>query len=40
MREFLTYSLDRKPRSLAFLDEVRAGVPTPVGPAVAATLRP
>ena len=25
MREFLAYSLDRKPRSLAFLDEVRAG---------------
>ena len=24
MREFLAYSLDRKPRSLAFLDEVRA----------------
>jgi hypothetical protein len=23
MREFLAYSLDRKPRSLAFLDEVR-----------------
>ena len=30
MREFLAYSLDRKPRSLAFLDEVRAGHPTPV----------
>jgi hypothetical protein len=27
MREFLAYSLDRSPRSLAFLDEVRAGVP-------------
>jgi hypothetical protein len=27
MREFLAYSLDRRPRSLAFLDEVRAGVP-------------
>lgn len=26
MREFLAYSLDRRPRSLAFLDEVRAGV--------------
>ncbi len=26
MREFLAYSLDRKPRSLAFLDEVRSGV--------------
>ena len=25
MREFLAYSLDREPRSLAFLDEVRAG---------------
>lgn len=25
MREFLAYSLDRKPRSLAFLDEVRTG---------------
>jgi DNA repair protein RecO (recombination protein O) len=25
MREFLAYSLDRSPRSLAFLDEVRAG---------------
>jgi hypothetical protein len=25
MREFLAYSLDRQPRSLAFLDEVRAG---------------
>lgn len=25
MREFLAYSLDRRPRSLAFLDEVRAG---------------
>lgn len=25
MREFLTYTLDRSPRSLAFLDEVRAG---------------
>jgi DNA repair protein RecO (recombination protein O) len=25
MREFLAFSLDRKPRSLAFLDEVRAG---------------
>ena len=24
MREFLAYSLDRRPRSLAFLDEVRA----------------
>ena len=23
MREFLAYSLDRRPRSLAFLDEVR-----------------
>jgi DNA repair protein RecO (recombination protein O) len=45
MREFLAYSLDRKPRSLAFLDEVRAGVPVPVSPApiptpLAATLRP
>ena len=29
MREFLAYSLDRKPRSLAFLDEVRAGHPVP-----------
>ncbi len=26
MREFLAFSLDRRPRSLAFLDEVRAGV--------------
>jgi DNA repair protein RecO (recombination protein O) len=25
MREFLAFSLDRKPRSLAFLDEVRVG---------------
>jgi DNA repair protein RecO (recombination protein O) len=25
MREFLAFSLDRRPRSLAFLDEVRAG---------------
>ena len=25
MREFLAYSLDRRPRSLAFLDEVRSG---------------
>jgi hypothetical protein len=24
MREFLAYSLDRQPRSLAFLDEVRS----------------
>ena len=30
MREFLAYSLDRSPRSLAFLDEVRAGHATPV----------
>ena len=30
MRDFLAYSLDRTPRSLAFLDEVRAGHPTPV----------
>jgi hypothetical protein len=26
MREFLAFSLDRKPRSLAFLDEIRPGV--------------
>ena len=26
MREFLAYTLDRRPRSLAFLDEVRAEV--------------
>jgi len=38
MREFLAYSLDRRPRSLAFLDEVRAAdteripVPIPIGP--------
>jgi hypothetical protein len=25
MRAFLSYTLDRQPRSLAFLDEVRAG---------------
>jgi DNA repair protein RecO (recombination protein O) len=30
MREFLAYSLDRSPRSLAFLDEVRAGQPAGV----------
>jgi DNA repair protein RecO (recombination protein O) len=36
MREFLAYSLDRKPRSLAFLDEVRAGGET----AGQATARP
>jgi hypothetical protein len=44
MREFLAYSLDRRPRSLAFLDEVRAGAqaiqPPPDEPAVVATLRP
>jgi hypothetical protein len=43
MREFLAYSLDRKPRSLAFLDEVRAGAQA-VGaaeePPVVATLPP
>jgi DNA repair protein RecO (recombination protein O) len=42
MREFLAYSLDRRPRSLAFLDEVRAAAtdivavgpgPVAVGPA-------
>jgi DNA repair protein RecO (recombination protein O) len=42
MREFLAYSLDRRPRSLAFLDEVRADgagaavatvAPSPVSPA-------
>jgi DNA repair protein RecO (recombination protein O) len=34
MREFLAYSLDRRPRSLAFLDEVRAGAdPVAAGPA-------
>jgi DNA repair protein RecO (recombination protein O) len=32
MREFLAYSLDRRPRSLAFLDEVRAeSIMSPVG---------
>ena len=36
MREFLAYSLDRKPRSLAFLDEVRAG-PTGAGSAAGST---
>ncbi len=36
MREFLAYSLDRSPRSLAFLDEVRAGHPVPVAVADAA----
>jgi hypothetical protein len=25
MREFLAFSLERKPRSLAFLDEIRVG---------------
>jgi len=46
MREFLAYSLDRSPRSLAFLDEVRSGhqrrlvavmapAPNPAEPAVA-----
>jgi hypothetical protein len=25
MREFLEYTLDRRPKSLAFLDEIRAG---------------
>jgi DNA repair protein RecO (recombination protein O) len=29
MREFLAYSLDRRPRSLAFLDEVRAAAAAP-----------
>ena len=33
MREFLAYSLDRRPRSLAFLDEVRSGEALPVGAA-------
>jgi DNA repair protein RecO (recombination protein O) len=43
MREFLAYSLDRSPRSLAFLDEVRANqptaavAPTPPPPIVVAT---
>jgi DNA repair protein RecO (recombination protein O) len=32
MREFLAYSLDRSPRSLAFLDEVRAGHAAAVAP--------
>jgi DNA repair protein RecO (recombination protein O) len=30
MRDFLAFSLDRRPRSLAFLDEVRAGSATTV----------
>jgi DNA repair protein RecO (recombination protein O) len=43
MREFLAYSLERSPRSLAFLDEVRAGhprrlVPVMVTPAAGATV--
>jgi len=33
MREFLAYSLDRRPRSLAFLDEVRSGKLADAGPA-------
>ena len=33
MREFLAYSLDRRPRSLAFLDEVRANAPEAALPA-------
>ena len=37
MRDFLAYSLDRKPRSLAFLDEVRAGA-TAAPAATAATV--
>jgi DNA repair protein RecO (recombination protein O) len=37
MREFLAYSLDRRPRSLAFLDEVRANA---AEPGIVATLRP
>ena len=32
MREFLAYSLDRKPRSLSFLDEVRAEAAAVPGP--------
>jgi DNA repair protein RecO (recombination protein O) len=32
MREFLAYSLDRKPRSLSFLDEVRAEAAAAVTP--------
>jgi DNA repair protein RecO (recombination protein O) len=36
MREFLAYSLDRKPRSLAFLDEVRATEPVRATDAAAA----
>ncbi len=32
MREFLAYSLDRKPRSLAFLDEVRFAAPHDLHP--------
>jgi DNA repair protein RecO (recombination protein O) len=41
MREFLAYSLDRRPRSLAFLDEVRAGAAERAAEREAvATLRP
>ena len=45
MREFLAYSLERSPRSLAFLDEVRSGerrrlVPVMVAEAVVAVEEP
>jgi DNA repair protein RecO (recombination protein O) len=36
MREFLAYSLERQPRSLAFLDEVRTGHPRRAVPVMAA----
>jgi DNA repair protein RecO (recombination protein O) len=36
MREFLAYSLDRSPRSLAFLDEIRRGQPARDAPMVPA----
>ena len=40
MREFLAYSLDRKPRSLAFLDEVRSNAASRLdaAPPIAAAL--
>jgi DNA repair protein RecO (recombination protein O) len=40
MREFLAYSLDRRPRSLAFLDEIRTALPVGGGPLPAAPPAP
>ena len=40
MREFLAYSLDRRPRSLAFLDEIRIALPVGGGPTAAAPAEP